>query len=142
MPDEAVLLSAAYEAQIRKVVVAFLGRHLDLTEHAEKPRERKASRFTTTAVILDEDLPGADFLMTDESEEVDEGIPEPNATICRLNKTTMLYEQTEDRLHVYNRSAEDHEADTPGAAIPVNGHYWFFGDCDPLSDRPTAPWDI
>lgn len=130
-----------YERQIRKVVRAYMNQHWQSEESATS-QSRIPSRFRRYAVILDEDLPGVEFLAASDDEEdrnEQQQLP-PNATICRYLKGKRQYVQTKDRLRVEPHDAEDHDKDTHGVAIPVDGHYWFFGACDPLTDRPDPPW--
>lgn len=133
------LLSDGLLKQVLAVVKNYLKTHNVTVEHDEPRNPRQATRFKTHAVILDEALAGTSFLSapTGSIDPV-----EPNATICEVDITTGTYTQTEDRLAVANHSATDHAVDTPGAAIPIDGHFWFFGDCDPVADRPDPPWDV
>ncbi|MEO1914370.1 MAG: hypothetical protein ABGW98_11010, partial [Myxococcales bacterium] len=135
---EGNLLSDAALEQVYAVIRHFLRTERASTEHRETQRGRIPSRFPIHAVILDEDLDAADFLGTPTGST---DLAQPNATICELDTSTGIYKQTTRRLAVVNRSSTDHSEDTPGAAIPVNGHYWFFGDCESIVDRPTPPWD-
>ena len=65
------------------------------------------------------------------------------ATVCRWSVDDEEYTQTTQRLTVYNHSTTNVAAvDTPGAAIWIDGHWWFFADCDAISSRPTPPWDV
>ena len=131
------LLSDAALAQVYDVIRHFHRTERVSTEHQETQRGRIPSRFPIHAVILDEDLDGAMFLSVGTGSA---DLAEPNATICDYDSKTRKYTQTKKRIAVTNHSATDHVIDTPGAAIPVNGHYWFFGDCDPMFDRPAPPW--
>ena len=132
-----VLSDAALE-QVHEVIRIILKEERRSTEFQGTQRGRIPSRFPIHAVILDEALDAVDFL---EEPTGSTDLAEPNATICELDTPTGKYRQTERRLAVVNRSSTDHDEDTPGAAIPINGHYWFFGDCEAMADRPTPPWD-
>lgn len=85
-------------------------------------------------VILDEDLDAAESSLTPTMVE---------ATVCVWNPDAGEngeYEQTERTEDVFNHSeATEHEQDTFGVARWIDGHYWFFGDCEPMSERPTPP---
>ena len=108
-------------------------RRLDrtLSEANRNAKRAATSSFPIRAVILDEALTGGSFLAPSS------GL----ATVCRWSVEDAEYTQTELQITVYNHSSEEPEADTPGAAIFIDGHYWFFADCEPLSSRPTPPWD-
>ena len=123
--------------------VALLEQHNQLWQHfrqnhrlsveSQATRSRlQASRFPIYAVILDAALPAGTFLDPSEPDGV-------NATICRWTGTR--YVQTTERLKVWNHGHNDLEADTPGAAIPIDGHYWMFADCEPLEERDPPPWE-
>ena len=99
---------------------------------------RRPSMLKTKAVILDEALSGASSFLSEGDGSNDP--EEPNATICEYDRDTNTYTQTEERLAVTSHSTESHAVDTPGAAIPIDGHYWFFGDCNAVTSRPTPPW--
>jgi hypothetical protein len=133
------LLSDAALEQVYDVIRHFLRTERVSTEHRETQRGRIASRFPIHAVILDEALDAPeDFLSVGTGST---NPAEPNATICDYDTETKKYTQTKKRIAVSNYSTTDHDVDTPGAAIPINGHYWFFGDCDPMIDRLKPPWD-
>jgi hypothetical protein len=83
------------------------------------------------AVILDEELAAGTFLAPTS------GL----STVCTWYGTA--YTQTTERLTVYNHSTTNAAAvDTPGAAIWIDGHWWFFADCGAIASRPTPPWDV
>ena len=90
---------------------------------------RAVSRFPIHAVILDEELEEATIL------EPTSGM----ATICEWDDDAETYTQTAEQLKVWNHSGATHNVDTPGAAIAIHGHYWFFGDCGPMDERPAPP---
>ncbi len=129
-------ISPEYERQIRKTVRAYLSKHWDIMEAIGR-LSRLPTRFREHAVILDEAMAGVDFL-DEPTGSTDPG--KPNATICRWDTELKTYIQTEDRLAVANHSNTDYAIDTPGAAIAVDGHYWFFGACDAMTSRPAPPW--
>ena len=90
---------------------------------------KKPSRFPAYAVIIDAELAGASLLAPSSC----------LATICEWDDAADTYAQTAEQIAVWNHSAESHDVDTPGAAIPIDGHYWFFGDCEAMDDRPAPP---
>ena len=137
MPD-GNLISDALLAQIGAVVKLALRNERRTSEHSEPASSRTPTRFKTHAVILDEELAGVETFLSEASGSTD--LAEPNATICEWDAETKKYKQTEKRLAVASHSAEAHEVDTPGAAIPIDGHYWFFGECSPMENRPNPPW--
>ena len=108
-------------------------------EHEEVRDQKTGSRFPFHVVITDEAMDASSFL-AEPTGSTDPSVP--NATVCLWSKAENKYEQTSKRLAVSNHSSTDHEVDTPGVAFPVNGHYIFFGDCEPLSGRPDAPWEV
>ncbi len=133
------LLSDGLLDQVLAVVKHFLKTHKNTLEHQDPTSPRPTTRFRTHAVILDEALDAASSFLGAGTGSSDPA--EPNATVCEIDLSTNTYKQTEQRLSVVNHSTTDHPVDTPGAAIPINGHYWFFGDCDPVADRPDPPWN-
>ncbi len=134
------LLSDELLAPLLDAVFRDKRNHRTTTEAAEEPRRRLTSRFPTHAVILDETLNAPLSFLAEPTGSIDPA--EPNATVCAWSKEDEKYTQTERRLAVSNHSTTDHAKDTPGAAIFINGHYWFFGDCDPMTSRPVPPWSV
>jgi len=62
------------------------------------------------------------------------------ATVCVWDDSSKQYEQTEEEAKVWNHSeSADFEADTFGFAETIDGHDVFFGDCEPMEDRPPKP---
>ena len=133
------LLSDALLAHLYDVLRDFVRTNRLTTEFDEETPRKSQSLFLIHAVILDADLDAPASFLDEPTGSTDPG--DPNATICLWSKADNKYTQTEKRLAVSNHSTTDHAIDTPGAAIAINGHYWFFGDCDPIVDRPTPPWD-
>ena len=124
--------------QVYAALSHYMRTHRVSTETSEPIDRRLPGRFPIRAVILDEDLGSANFL----EEPTGSTDPlEPNATVCRWDRDENKYEQTEQRLAVANHASGNSSKDTPGAAIPIDGHYWFFGDCSPISDREPPPWE-
>lgn len=87
-----------------------------------------SSRFPERCVILNSALPAATNSKT--------GATSGMATICRWSMENEEYTETEQQIKVWNHSeATDHAVDTFGTARFINGHYWFFGDCDAMAER-------
>ena len=87
-----------------------------------------SSRFPERCVILNSALPAATNSKT--------GATSGMATICRWSMENEEYTETEQQIKVWNHSeATGHAVDTFGTARFINGHYWFFGDCDAMVAR-------
>ena len=125
------LLSDGLYQQIGQTVRRVRRLDRTLSEANTSNARGASSSFPIRAVILDEALTGGSFLAPSS------GL----ATVCRWSVEDGEYTQTELQITVYNHSSEEPEADTPGAAILIDGHHWFFADCEPLASRPTPPWD-
>jgi len=95
----------------------------EATPEAAKP----PTRYPRRAVILDAALTAGSLLSPTSAQ----------ARLCEWDGSG--YEQTDKQITVYNHSQESHETDTGGAAIWIDGHWWFFGDCEPEEDRPDPP---
>lgn len=81
-------------------------------------------------VILDEDIDAADNSKTGRS-----GL----ATVCRWNRARSEYEEIGIQIEVWNHSeSTDQLTDTFGIARWIDGHFWFFGDCDPMASREVV----
>ena len=128
MPEqlEGVVPSKDFNQQLVRLVERF-NREKKGSVNRQRTNSPTPGRFL--AVITDAELGGASLLSPSS------GL----ATVCDWNGTA--YAQTENQVTVYNHSGEDIAEDTPGAAIDIDGHLWLFADCDPLSSRPTPPWD-
>ena len=90
---------------------------------------RPPTRFQPTAVILDEKLDEGEFLNPVFAE----------ARVCTWDNDAKTYEQSGEQIEVANHSEESHDVDTAGAAFWLDGHWWFFGDCSAIEDRPAPP---
>lgn len=89
------------------------------------------SRFREHCVILDAALPAATNAKT--------GATSCLATICQWSVTDEQYIETDLQILVWNHSeSTDHSIDTFGVGKHIDGHYWFFGDCDPMGNRGGA----
>lgn len=123
-PDQARLLWQDYLA--RQQLPAQQTKH-----YPQRPTVYETNRIY--AVILDAELAASTFLAPTS------GL----ATVCRWSVADDEYTQTTQRLTVYNHSTANAAAvDTPGVAIWIDGHWWFFADCDAITGRPTPPWDV
>jgi len=91
-------------------------------------QERAASRFSDHAVILDAALAVATHALT--------GATSALATVCKWSTTDEKYTETELQITVWNHAeATAHAVDTFGIARHIDGHWHFFGDCDPMAAR-------
>lgn len=79
-------------------------------------------------VILDEALGVATNSKT--------GATSADATVCNWSRTDNEYVETGRTLTVWNHSESiTHAEDTFGTARMIDGHWWFFGDCDAMAAR-------
>ena len=79
-------------------------------------------------VILDEDLDAADNSKT--------GATKAQATVLQWDPDNEEFFETDRQEDVWNHSEHtDHVEDTFGIARWLDGHWWFFGDCDAMSAR-------
>jgi len=124
-------LSPEFEEQIRALIRKDRAEARNLGDVEPDPSRASApNSYRPWAVILNESL-GAGTILNPTS---------AMATRCEIDADTGTYEQTEDEIKVWNHSSRSHDADTPGAAMPVDAdHYWFFGDCQAWADRPAPP---
>ncbi len=61
------------------------------------------------------------------------------ATVCEWSVEDEEYTETETQLTVWNHSeSTDHAINTFGLARQIDGHLWFFGDCDAMASRGGA----
>jgi len=126
------LIGPEYDGQIRQTIVAVkqMGRvstEMDLTAQG-----KAAARLVPHAVVLDENLPAAaDGKLTPSS---------ALATVLRWSVAQSQYLETDLQIKVWNHSeATSFGIDTLGKADPIDGHYWFFGDCAAMGDREATP---
>jgi len=94
--------------------------------------ERKpGDRLRRKAVILDAALAAATHSLT--------GATSCLATVCQWSVEDEEYIKTDEQVKVWNHDETvDHAIDTFGAAVPIDGHYWFQGSCDAMADREGA----
>lgn len=128
---DGLLLSPEYDSQIRASLTR--GRRKARTSRELAPRERirQASRFPSRAVILDAAL----------SAVTNPKIPTSAlATVCRWSVADELYVETDQQITVWNHSFRSFEQHSFGEASWIDGHPWFFGDCEPMdpADREGA----
>ncbi len=58
------------------------------------------------------------------------------ATVCEWSQDDEEFTETTSQITVYNHSESTaHDADTFGVARWIDGHWWFFGDCDAMASR-------
>jgi hypothetical protein len=86
------------------------------------------SGYKEHAVILDADLPAASHALT--------GATSCFATVCEWNSADEEYAETAKQITVWNHAeATAHVEDTFGIARWIDGHWHFFGDCEPMAAR-------
>lgn len=98
-----------------------------------QPPANRATRFRDRAVILDEELSAATNSKT--------GPKSGKATRLRWSPADRKYiEVFGEQIEVWNHSESNtHEKDTFGVARWIDGHWWFFGDCDAMAERLPDP---
>jgi len=123
------LLSEQFDAEIRAVVAAEYARQK--TAGRTLPTFHSTPRIVPLAVILNETL-GAGTILNPTS---------AMATLCEWDVDSEEYTQldSESDVEVWNHSSRSHDEDTPGLALPCDGHLWFLGDCQAWADRPAPP---
>lgn len=125
---EPVDISAGYEKQIRAAVAHYFRTYRNGSELEQAGQHKTPSAFPDHAVILNAELPGATHALT--------GATSCLATICQWDTSANTYKETDQQIRVWNHAeSTDHAADTFGVARNINGHYWFFGDCEPMASR-------
>jgi hypothetical protein len=125
---EVVDISVPYEQQIRETVRHGLRTNRRTRENIPAAPQKLTSRFPDHAVILDADLAAATHALT--------GATSCLATVCRWDTVAEEYVETDQQVKVWNHAeATEHAVNTFGVARHIDGHYWFFGDCEPMADR-------
>jgi hypothetical protein len=108
------------------VAVRQMGRvstEMDLTAEG-----KAASRFPSHAVILDAALAAATNSKTAPTSAL--------AKIQRWSVAESKYKETTQQIKVWNHSESTGFAiNTFGEARMIDGHYWFFGDCEAMKVR-------
>lgn len=114
--------------QMTETIVAVRGGKRRSKEHVEEPNVKPGSRFPDHAVILNAAMGAATHSLT--------GATSARATVCKWNSGTAGYVETDLEITVYNHSESTAFAvDTFGVARHIDGHYWFFGDCEAMGAR-------
>ncbi len=123
------LLSKEFDAEIREVVRAEYARLK--TSGMPTAVSYSPPRIVPLAVILNDSL-GAGTILNPTS---------AMATLCEWDVDSEEYTQldSESDVKVWNHSSRSHDEDTPGLALPCDGHLWFLGDCEAWADRPDPP---
>ena len=117
-----------YDGQIRQTIVAVRSMGRTSSEMDLSAQQKAASRFPDHAVILDAALAAATHSLT--------GATSALATVCKWNTSDEDYTETELQITVWNHAeATAHAVDTFGIARHIDGHWQFFGDCDPMAER-------
>jgi hypothetical protein len=117
-----------YDGQIRQTIIAVRQMGRVSTEMDLSAPQRAASRFPDHAVILNAAMGAATHSLT--------GATSARATVCKWNSGTAGYVETDLEITVYNHSESTAFAvDTFGVARHIDGHYWFFGDCEAMGAR-------
>lgn len=87
--------------------------------------------LTKTAVVLNDELAKTTNALKPTS---------AMAQVCVWDEDAGEYVQTADEVKVWNHSEDsDFEEDTFGFMETIDGHDVFFGDCEPMDDRPAPP---
>ena len=122
------MIGPEYDSQIRQAIVAVRRMGRTSSEMDLSAQERAASRFPSHAVILDAALAAATNSKT--------GATSALATVCKWSITDEDYVETDLQIPVWNHSeSTGFSVDTFGEARMINGHYWFFGDCQAMHAR-------
>ncbi len=122
------MIGPEYDGQIRQTIVAVRSMGRTSSEMDLSAQQKTASRFSDHAVILDEALAVATHSLT--------GATSALAAVCRWSTTDDEYVETDLQITVWNHSeATAHAVDTFGIARHIDGHWHFFGDCDPMAAR-------
>ena len=99
-----------------------------ISKNQKQERQPVFATAPDVACVLDEALSVASNSKT--------SADSATATICRRNPTTGQYTETTDTLQVWNHSeSKSFAEDTFGFARMINGHWVFFGDCEPMAAR-------
>jgi hypothetical protein len=122
------MIGPEYDGQIRQTIVAVRSMGRTSSEMDLSAQQKATSRFPSHAVILDAALASATHSLT--------GATSALATVCRWNIETEDYAETDLQILVWNHSeSTGFSVDTFGEARMINGHYWFFGDCQAMNAR-------
>lgn len=125
MADSAIGFTEDGYAQYKRIA-----REVTRRMQNERPQRGRWQNVTTqeTAVILDADLAAASHALT--------GATSCLATVCEWSAVDEEYTETDVQITVWNHAeATSHVTDTFGVARIINGHWHFFGDCEPMASR-------
>jgi hypothetical protein len=122
------LIGPEYDAQIREVIRERQRNRRTSRESVDMPNTRPGSRFPDKGVILDEALSVATNSKT--------GAASAIATVLEWSVADEEYIETDEQQQVWNHSeSKSFAEDTFGFARMINGHWVFFGDCEPMAAR-------
>lgn len=126
------LVSPEYDAQIRDTIRDVRGgkrrtREADVVNPMPTP-----SKFPSLAVILDENLDAVTNPL------------QPTSALARLCKWSVAdsqYSEVAPQIRVWNHSFTGYVQHTLGAAVNIDGHHWFFGDCVAMDSGDRATFE-
>jgi len=130
---DGVVMSPEFAKQVVDVVRRDrrTGRTKTVDTDYESSPTALASRFRKKCVVLDAALAAASDSMR--------GATSCLATVCTWSTDDEEYVESDLQVKVWNHSeSKAHAIDTFGVADPINGHWWFFGDCAAMEDREGA----
>lgn len=121
-------IGPSLERQMRTVHRRVLGQSANVDARHNIPRFVEPSGFPIHAVILDEKLEkAANFLREPKTAK---------ATVLEWSTETEDYTELDWQLEVWNHDEnKEYPKDTPGFAMNISGHYWFFGQCKAMKNR-------
>jgi len=126
------LIGPEYDGQIRQTIIAVRQMRRVSTEMDLTAQSKAATRLVPHAVVLDAALPNATNSKLSPTSAL--------ATVLRWSVQFSRYVETNLQVRVWNHSeSTSYDADTFGKADPIDGHYWFIGDCAPMQDRAAEP---
>lgn len=122
------MIGPEYDGQIRQTIIAVRSMGRTSSEMDLSAQQKATSRFPDHAVILDAALAVATHALT--------GATSALATVCKWDTTDEEYIETALQITVWNHAESTaHAIDTFGIARHIDGHWHFFGDCDPMAAR-------
>ena len=122
------MIGPEYDGQIRQTILAVRNLGRTSSEMDLSAQQKATSRFPDHAVILDAALAVATHALT--------GATSALATVCKWDTTAEEYTETDLQITVWNHSeSAAHAINTFGIARHIDGHWHFFGDCDPMAAR-------
>lgn len=136
-------ITAAYDRQIRESVKDHIHRHSNRPAEPATNASLKSRR--PFACVLNETLsPASDafhpsYAVASRLRWTVEQIDTDNGTVSVGRYTEEPDTADQSTVHVWNHSeSSEHAVDTFGVARFIDGHWWFFGDCEPMADRSSA----